>query len=79
MDNRWTFDNDELFDLVACGKKHGTCSLLLPKLSKSKMSLVRPMFIHASQRFPQISADFFNVFGTKICSNSFLYKNAICQ
>ncbi len=24
---RWTFDNDELFDLVACGKKHGTCSL----------------------------------------------------
>ena len=27
MDNRWTFDNDELFDLVACGKKHGTCSL----------------------------------------------------
>ena len=27
MDNRWTFDNDELFDLVACGKKRGTCSL----------------------------------------------------
>ena len=24
---RWTFDNDELFDLVACGKKRGTCSL----------------------------------------------------
>lgn len=27
MDNRWTFDNDELFDLAACGKKRGTCSL----------------------------------------------------
>jgi uncharacterized protein YhfF len=27
MTDRWTFDNDELFDLVACGKKHGTCSL----------------------------------------------------
>lgn len=27
MVNKWTFDNDELFDLVACGKKHGTCSL----------------------------------------------------
>jgi len=24
---RWTFDNDELFDLVACDKKHGTCCL----------------------------------------------------
>lgn len=27
MDSRWTFDNDELFDLVVCGKKHGTCCL----------------------------------------------------
>ena len=27
MADRWTFDNDELFDLVACGKKRGTCSL----------------------------------------------------
>ena len=27
MDNRWTFDNDELFVLVACGKKRGSCSL----------------------------------------------------
>ena len=27
MLKRWSFDNDELFDLVACGKKRGTCSL----------------------------------------------------
>lgn len=27
MTSTWTFDNDELFDLVACGKKRGTCSL----------------------------------------------------
>jgi len=27
MFNKWTFDNDELFDLVTCGKKHGTCCL----------------------------------------------------
>lgn len=25
MNNRWTFDNDELFDLVRNGRKHGTC------------------------------------------------------
>ena len=27
MSESWTFDNDELFDLVANGKKRGTCSL----------------------------------------------------
>ncbi len=26
MDKRWTFDDDELFELVRNGRKHGTCS-----------------------------------------------------
>ena len=26
MINRWTFDNDELFELVRIGQKRGTCS-----------------------------------------------------
>lgn len=26
MDNRWTFDNDKLFELVRIGRKRGTCS-----------------------------------------------------
>ena len=33
----WTFDNDELFDLVACGKKHGTCSLYDTDANMSKV------------------------------------------
>jgi len=37
MVNRWTFDNDELFDLVACGKKHGTCSLYDGDVQLSKV------------------------------------------
>ena len=43
MDNRWTFDNDELFDLVACGRKRGTCSLYGGDDQLSKISSHIPL------------------------------------
>ena len=34
----WTFDNDELFDLVACGKKIAlSCSHMCPKHTKERV------------------------------------------
>ncbi|MBQ6109899.1 MAG: ASCH domain-containing protein [Alphaproteobacteria bacterium] len=37
MAEKWTFDNDELFDLVTCGKKRGTCCLYENDESMSKV------------------------------------------
>ena len=37
MIDKWTFDNDELFDLVARGKKRGTCSLYKDDKSLSRV------------------------------------------
>ncbi len=36
MINRWSFDNDELFDLVKTNRKHGTCCLYSNDADMSK-------------------------------------------
>ena len=37
MIERWTFDNDYLFDLVAANRKHGTCCLYYNDQDLSKV------------------------------------------
>lgn len=54
----WTFDNDELFDLVACGKKHGTCSLYDTDANMSKVGDIN--IIHNSKN-EQIKIKIINV------------------
>lgn len=64
MDNRWTFDNDELFDLVACGKKHGTCSLYD---GDDQLSKVGDINIIYNSRNQEIKIKITNVHKCRFC------------
>ena len=44
MTSRWTFDNDELFELVRNGRKHGTCSLYSDKESMAKIGEIQEIY-----------------------------------
>lgn len=60
----WTFDNDELFDLVACGKKHGTCGLYD---SDANMSKVGDINIIYNSKNEQIKIKITNVRKCRFC------------
>lgn len=64
MDNRWTFDNDELFDLVANGKKRGTCSLCD---DNDQLSKVGDMNIIYNSKNEQIKIRITNVRKCRFC------------
>jgi len=64
MDNRWTFDNDELFDLVACGKKHGTCSLFSDDDSLSRVGDINIIY---NSKNEQITVKITNVHKCRFC------------
>ena len=62
--NRWTFDNDELFDLVARGKKRGTCSLFE---GDDSLSHVGDINIIYNSKNEQITIKITNVSKCRFC------------
>jgi len=64
MYNSWTFDNDKLFDLVACGKKHGTCSLYDTDANMSKIGDINIIY---NSRNEQIKIEITNVRKCRFC------------
>ena len=44
MDNRWTFDNDKLFELVRIGRKRGTCSRYSDEKSMANVGEIQEIF-----------------------------------
>ena len=64
MTDKWTFDNDELFDLVACGKKHGTCSLYDGDVQLSKVGDINIIY---NSKNEQIKIKITNVRKCRFC------------
>jgi len=64
MNNRWTFDNDELFDLVACGKKHGTCCLFDTDENMSRVGDINTIY---NSKNEQIKIRITNVRKSRFC------------
>lgn len=50
MIEKWTFDNDELFDLVAAGKKRATCSLYYDDKSLSRVGEINIIYNSKNQQ-----------------------------
>ena len=61
---RWTFDNDDLFDLVACGKKRGTCSLYSGDDQLSKVGDINTIY---NSKKEQIKIRITNVRKCRFC------------
>ncbi len=64
MTSTWTFDNDELFDLVACGKKRGTCSLYDTDANMSKVGDINIIY---NSKNEQIKIKITNVCKCRFC------------
>ena len=64
MTSTWTFDNDELFDLVACGKKRGTCSLYSGDDQLSKIGDINIIY---NSKNEQIKIQITNVRKCRFC------------
>ena len=50
MIEKWTFDNDELFDLVVAGKKRATCSLCPDGQSLSRVGDINIIYNSKNQQ-----------------------------
>ena len=50
MVTRWSFDNDELFDLVAKNRKHGTCCLYHNDAKMSKIGEINIIYNSKNQK-----------------------------
>ncbi len=64
MIDKWTFNNDELFDLVACGKKHGTCSLYSDDKSLSRIGDINIIY---NSKNEQIKIKITNIRKCRFC------------
>ena len=60
----WTFDNDELFDLVACGRKRGTCCLYDTDENMAKVGDINIIY---NSRNEQIKIQITNVRKCRFC------------
>ena len=52
MINRWTFDNDELFELVRIGRKCGTCGRNCDEEPMAKIGDVQEIYNSRGQTIP---------------------------
>ena len=64
MTEKWTFDNDDLFDLVVAGKKRGTCSLYS---GDKEMSAVGDINIIYNSKQQQIKIEITSVQKCRFC------------
>ena len=57
MINRWTFDNDELFELVRIGRKRGTCCRYINNTPMAEVGEIQEIFNSRGERITvQITA-----------------------
>ena len=64
MIDKWTFDNDELFDLVACGQKRGTCCLYSKYNSLSRVGDINIIY---NSKNEQIKIQITNMRKSRFC------------